>query len=88
MLVRGHKLEAGIIVWLIVTVVAILVNAVFDPTLEGPQVAWWLWAMLGFGISLVALDQAGRLPAMSLLDRPEPQIQQQSGTTVGTGTLG
>ncbi len=88
MLARGKKLEAGIVVWLIVTVVAILVNAIFDPTLEGPQVAWWLWAMLGFGISLVTLDQAGRLPAMSLIQGREPHHIRSSDVTEGMATLG
>lgn len=80
MLVRGHRFEAGIVVWLIVSVAAILVNAIFDPTLEGPQVAWWLWTIFGFGVSLVVLDRAGRLPAISLAaTRPQstspPQLR-------------
>lgn len=88
MLARGLRLEAGIVVWLVVTVVAILVNAVFDPTLEGPQVAWWLWAMLGFGISLVTLDQSGRLPAMSLVQGSELRAARPSGMRVEADTLG
>lgn len=66
MLVRGHTVEAGIMVWMVVTVAAILVNAIFDPTLEGPQVAWWLWGMLGLGIGMVTLDRADRLPPLHL----------------------
>jgi hypothetical protein len=66
MLARGRTMEAGVIVWLIVTVVAILVNAIFDPTLEGPQVGWWLWASLGFGIAMSLLERAGRLPEVVL----------------------
>ncbi|MDJ0498200.1 MAG: O-antigen ligase family protein [Acidimicrobiia bacterium] len=88
MLVRGHRVEAGIVVWLLVTVLAILVNAIFDPTLEGPQVAWWLWAMLGFGISLVTLHQAGRLPAMSLVEGREPLRPRAEEVTAGTAHLG
>jgi len=68
MLARNRTAEAGVIVWMIVTAVAILVNAVFDPTLEGPQVGWWLWAILGMGISMALLERAGRLPEISLRD--------------------
>jgi O-antigen ligase len=72
---RGRSGEAAVAGWLIVSVVAILVNAVFDPTLEGPQVGWWLWAFLGFGIAMSVLDRWNRLPALDLggkvpADRP------------------
>lgn len=32
----------------------ILVNAYFDPTLESPQVAIWLWALVGLGLGIGA----------------------------------
>jgi O-antigen ligase len=38
--------------WLIAAIVAILVNAVFDPSLEGPQVAIWTWTLFGIGAAL------------------------------------
>ena len=31
-----------------------LVNAYFDPTLETPMVATWLWALFGFGVIAVS----------------------------------
>lgn len=65
MVARGRNVEAGILVWMVVTVAAILVNAVFDPTLEGPQVAWWMWGMFGLGIAMVTLERADRLPYLS-----------------------
>ena len=52
--------------WLIISVVAILVNAIFDPTLEGPQVGWWLWGFLGFGIGMSVLERWNRLPGLNL----------------------
>lgn len=36
----------------VVTVVAILINAFFDPSLEGPQVAVLLWTIFGIGAAL------------------------------------
>jgi hypothetical protein len=44
--------EAGLVGALITAVGMILVNAFFDPTLEGPQVGMWLWFFFGLGASL------------------------------------
>jgi hypothetical protein len=88
MLVRGHTVEAGVMVWMIVTTVAILMNAIFDPTLEGPQVAWWMWGILGLGIAMVTLDRTNRLPEMSLgqadgLGQPSDAVPVPSGARHG-----
>ena len=83
MMARGKTVEAGVIVWMIVTVAAILVNAIFDPTLEGPQVAWWLWGILGLGISMVTLDRVGRLPSITL--QPPRQMDDLPGSTPVSG---
>ncbi len=66
LLARGRTMEAGIVVWLIVSVAAILVNAIFDPSLEGPQVAWWLWGFFGFGIAMDVLEKRDVLPRFTL----------------------
>jgi hypothetical protein len=49
---RGDSQRAGLAGWLIAAVIMILVNAIFDPTLEGPQVAIWTWALFGIGAVL------------------------------------
>jgi hypothetical protein len=49
---RNRFVEAGVAAWLLVSASMILVNAVFDPTVEGPQVAFLLWAIFGFGVAL------------------------------------
>jgi O-Antigen ligase len=36
-------------VWLLAGVSAFLVNAFFDPSLEGPQAGIWLWTLVGLG---------------------------------------
>jgi hypothetical protein len=44
--------EAGLVAALITGVAMILLNAFFDPTLEGPQVGMWLWFFFGLGAAL------------------------------------
>lgn len=78
LLARGRYREAGVTVWVLVTVPTILVNAVFDPTLEGPQVAWWLWAMLGLGVSVITLERTGRLPEFSLREERSPTTSRRA----------
>jgi O-antigen ligase len=75
LLARGWAREGAIIAWLIAAVVGVLVNAVFDPTLEGPQVAWWLWAFVGFGIAIAVLDRVGQMPAISLAAPPKAEFE-------------
>lgn len=38
--------------WTTAAIAGILTNAVFDPVLEGPQVALWLWTLVGVGGAL------------------------------------
>lgn len=58
LLLRGHLMRRGRIVegnlaaWLVVSALMMLVNSVFDPTLEGPQVAFWLWMIFGIGVAM------------------------------------
>jgi hypothetical protein len=42
----------GILKVCMVGVAATLVNAYFDPALESPQVAIWLWALVGLGLGI------------------------------------
>jgi len=44
--------EAGLIAVLLIGAGMILVNAFFDPTVEGPQVGFWLWFVFGTGAAL------------------------------------
>jgi hypothetical protein len=48
----GRRSEGAVGAWLTVSALMILINAVFDPTLEGPQVAFWLWLLFGIGAAL------------------------------------
>ena len=49
---RGRLDEAGFVAVLMIGAGMILVNAFFDPTLEGPQVGMWTWFLFGLGAAL------------------------------------
>jgi len=53
----GRYFEASVVEVCIVGVTCLLVNAYFDPTLEGPQVAIWLWTLVGLTVGLAALSR-------------------------------
>lgn len=53
----------GILKVCMVGVAAILVNAYFDPTLESPQVAIWLWTLVGLGVGITARNVVPRRSA-------------------------
>jgi hypothetical protein len=60
---RGYALEAGLVGVSIVGVTATLVNAYFDPTIESPQVALWLWTLVGLTMGLAAISRRTTSPA-------------------------
>lgn len=49
--------------WTAIGTVSMLVNAFFDPTLEGPQVGIWLWTLVGIGIHQQSRLSEPRTPA-------------------------
>jgi hypothetical protein len=70
--------------WVLTAAVMMLVNAVFDPTLEGPQVAVWLWAIFGVGAALVARPTAPRRAALDsngAVDLTRPHAGRQRITS-------
>lgn len=58
----GRRVEMGLTEVCVVGAVAILVNAYFDPTLESPQVAIWLWTIVGIGLGLAAIARLATKP--------------------------
>ncbi len=56
---RSDPEAAGILTWLLIAVIAILGNAIFDPTLEGPQVAIPLYVFTGTALGMIARVSAG-----------------------------
>ena len=48
----GAAVDGALLSWLGAVAAMVLVNAIFDPTLEGPQVAIPLWSAVGLGLYL------------------------------------
>ena len=51
----GEDQRAGFLAWCMVAALTVLINGVFDPSLEGPQAAVWIWSVFGIG-ALVAVE--------------------------------
>ncbi|MGA9594547.1 MAG: O-antigen ligase family protein [Acidimicrobiia bacterium] len=64
---RDRPHESAIVGWIMVTPIPFLVNCIFDPTLEGAQVAMVMWAFYGAGAALVILAQQNRFPSLTAL---------------------
>jgi hypothetical protein len=82
LLKRGRLVEAGLAAWLMVSAAMILMNAIFDPTLEGPQVAMWLWTVFGFGCALMLFYSGFGSGSLALapgrLDRIPPEAARSA----------
>jgi hypothetical protein len=73
---RDRPRESALASWIMLAPIPILVNAIFDPTLEGAQVSMLLWAFFGIGSSLVILSQQNRFP--QLLESHTPQAESEA----------
>ena len=51
----GDEQKAGFLAWCMVAAMAALINGIFDPSLEGPQAAVWVWSIFGLG-AFVAVE--------------------------------
>jgi hypothetical protein len=47
---RGQKKWANLFLFVVCYATSILINALFDVTLEGPMQGIWFWCLFGFGI--------------------------------------
>ena len=59
---KGDDHMSNLVGWIFLIPIPILVNAIFDPTLEGAQVAVMLWAFVGSGAAIALLERTNRLP--------------------------
>ncbi len=55
---RGHTRWRNLFLWIFCYVTAIVINATFDVTLEGPMQGIWFWCLFGFGIGSVMVYRA------------------------------
>ncbi len=54
---RGRDVEASVAVVAMACALAVLINAVFDPSIEGPPVSAWIWSIFGLGLGLMLLSR-------------------------------
>lgn len=57
---RGHERWVELFLFVVCYVLAILINASFDVTLEGPMQGIWFWCLFGFGIGSAMIYRAQR----------------------------
>ena len=62
---RNRPRESAVVSWIMLAPIPILVNCIFDPTLEGAQVAMMLWSFFGAGAALIVLAQQNRFPSLA-----------------------
>lgn len=55
---RRHGRWSDLFLWILCYVIAIVVNATFDVTLEGPMQGIWFWCLFGLGIGAVMVYRA------------------------------
>jgi hypothetical protein len=55
---RGHDRWAELFIFVFCYEAAILINATFDVTLEGPMQGIWFWCLFGFGLGSVMIYRA------------------------------
>jgi len=55
---RGHERWVELWLFIVCYAIAILINATFDVTLEGPMQGIWFWCLFGFGIGSVMIYRA------------------------------
>lgn len=53
------RTERRVIAWVTASLTGYLLNAVFDPSLEGPHVSVWAWTLVGIGMACVVLVRRG-----------------------------
>lgn len=68
----GDQVRCALLGVILVGVTATLVNAYFDPTLEAPPSAIWLWTLVGLGVGLAVPAMARRDPTPARRDQVSP----------------
>jgi len=60
----GQHAQASVFAWVLAYWAAILINATFDPSLEGPQGGIWFWCVFAYGVALT-MGQARQAPQVA-----------------------
>jgi hypothetical protein len=64
---RGQTEWAGLFLFVGCYVGSIIINASFDPVLEGPMQGVWFWSLIGFGIGSVMVYRSQRIASPNLI---------------------
>ncbi|HEX6946712.1 MAG TPA: O-antigen ligase family protein [Acidimicrobiia bacterium] len=56
----GYGRLSGLCAWSLAAAAGFHVEAFFNPSIEGPQTAFWVWAIFGLGMYLTALSRPPR----------------------------
>jgi len=81
----GSWVHRDITLWLSLSVTAYLVNAAFDPALEGPHAGIWLWTFVGLGVAHFRRPAGRRQP--SVARRTSESGSVRSTDVVGVGAV-
>jgi len=65
----GESQKAAVLSWCMVGAMAALINGFFDPSLEGPQAAVWLWSIYGLGSVVATEGTVGKWRSRSATNR-------------------
>ena len=64
---RGQPEWAGVFVFVMSYALALIINACFDPSLEGPMQGVWFWCLVGFGTAAAMIyRQSSRPPRLAV----------------------
>ena len=70
---RGDTEWTGLFLFLSCYVASIIINASFDPVLEGPMQGVWFWSLIGFGIGSTMVYRSHTMPSPDLIAyNPKP----------------
>ncbi|HVH74634.1 MAG TPA: O-antigen ligase family protein [Stellaceae bacterium] len=73
---RGQPEWAGLFVFAMSYVLSLIINACFDPSLEGPMQGVWFWCLIGFGTgSAMIYRQSSQPPALAMPAAPPARLR-------------
>jgi len=67
---HGQAEWAGLFIFVSCYTSSILINAAFDPALEGPMQGIWFWSLIGFGIAAVMIYRRKNFASSDATDTP------------------
>jgi O-antigen ligase len=82
---RGPPVRRAIFAWLFVYWAAMVVNASFDPYLQGPQGGIWYWTVVGIGLALIARPETAEIDTEEADEADEADAEHVLGIRAPSG---